>query len=257
MFLTPICFLISLYSAFVYGKSSKLRRKGSKCTVYGRALTYASGILYANLGGFGIAFQEIRRWGPVTGNLPFLAMLLGMCGAGLLNIYNNKQYFKQYRANGDRAVPEARLPPMMIGGVLFAIGLFLFGCEICVSNHHVTHVLTQRTGSSDPNINYWPSIIGIFFTGIGFTAIFQASLNYLVDTFTRYSASAVAANMFLRAMFAGAFPLFVGPMYHNIGVDWGNTIFGCFAVILIPVPFLFSKWGRSIRANGEWSKSSV
>ena len=184
-------------------------------------------------------------------------MLLGMCGAGLLNIYNNKQYFKQYRANDNRAVPEARLPPMMIGGVLFAIGLFLFGCEICCSNYPVAHVLTRRTGSSDPNINYWPSIIGIFFTGIGFTAIFQASLNYLVDTFTRYSASAVAANMFLRAMFAGAFPLFVGPMYHNIGVDWGNTIFGCFAVILIPVPFLFSRWGRSIRANGEWSKSSV
>ena len=74
-------------------------------------------------------FQEIRGWGPVTGNLPFLAMLLGMCGAGLMNIYNNKQYFKLFRANGNRAVPEARLPPMMIGGVLFAIGLFLFGCE--------------------------------------------------------------------------------------------------------------------------------
>ena len=111
--------------------------------------------------------------------------------------------------------------------------------------------------SSDPKINYWPSIIGLFFTGVGFTAIFQSSLNYLVDTFTRYSASAVAANMFLRAMFAGAFPLFVGRMYHNIGVDWGNTIFGCFAVILVPVPFLCSRWGRSIRANGEWSKSSL
>lgn len=96
---------------------------------YGRLLTNLPGILYANLGGFGIVFQEIRGWGPVTGNLPFLAMLLGMCGAGLMNIYNNKQYFKLFRANGNRAVPEARLPPMMIGGVLFAIGLFLFGCE--------------------------------------------------------------------------------------------------------------------------------
>ena len=75
-------------------------------------------------------FQEIRHWGPVTGNLPFLAMLLGMCGAGLMNIYNNKQYFKLFKANGNRPVPEARLPPMMIGGVLFAIGLFLFGCEL-------------------------------------------------------------------------------------------------------------------------------
>ena len=183
-----------------------------------------------------------------------------------MNIYNNKDYFVKFRANGNRSVPEARLPPMMIGGVLFAIGLFVFGCKppspsplFATSTHknksqpNYHHI----TGSSDPKINNWPSIIGIFLTGVGFTAIFQSSLNYLVDTFTRYSASAVAANMFLRAMFAGAFPLFVGPMYHNIGIGWGNTIFGCVAVILVPVPFLFSKWGRSIRANGEWSRPSV
>jgi hypothetical protein len=40
-------------------------------------------------------------------------------------------------------------------------------------------------------------------------------------------------------MMAGAFPLFVLPMYHNIGIKWGTTVFGCFAAILIPVPFLF------------------
>jgi hypothetical protein len=31
-------------------------------------------------------------------------------------------------------------------------------------------------------------------TGLGFFTIFQAALNYLVDTFQRYAASAVAAN---------------------------------------------------------------
>lgn len=134
MFITPICFLISLYSAFVYGKSRNIPSRHGRHTVSSRLLMNGPGILYANLGGFSIAFQEIRHWGPVTGNLPFLAMLMGMCGAGLLNIYNNKQYFKQYRANGDRAVPEARLPPMMIGGVLFAVGLFVFGCEPCFTN---------------------------------------------------------------------------------------------------------------------------
>ena len=137
MFFTPICFLISLYSAFVYGKSRKLHSKINRQTLLGRVLTKTSGILYANLGGFGIAFQELRRWGPVTGNLPFLAMLLGMCGAGFISIYNNKQYFKLFTANGNRPVPEARLPPMMIGGVFFAIGLFLFGCEPRFTNPSV------------------------------------------------------------------------------------------------------------------------
>ena len=83
-------------------------------------------------------------------------MLMGMCVAGLMNIYNNKDYFKKFRANGNRSVPEARLPPMMIGGVLFAIGLFLFGCKPPLaplppspqqaptkSNHNPTNTLRQ------------------------------------------------------------------------------------------------------------------
>ena len=105
MLFTPICFLVSLYAAFVYG------------------------ILYANLGGFSIVFEEIRGWGPVTGNLPFIALLVGIFAAAVLNVYNNKYYFKRFRENGNRAVPEARLPPMMIGGIMFAGGLFLFGCK--------------------------------------------------------------------------------------------------------------------------------
>ena len=100
-------------------------------------------------------------------------------------------------------------------------------------------------------MNYWPSIIGIALTGFGFTTIFQAALNYIIDTFTRYSASAVVANNFLRSMFAGAFPLFITPMYHDIGVDWGTTIFGCVAVLLIPVPFMLFAFGRSIRARDQ------
>jgi len=61
----------------------------------------------------------------------------------------------------------------------------------------------------------------------------------------------------MRSMFGGAFPLFIVPMYHRLGVNWGSTIFGCIAAGLIPVPFLFFVWGKQIRAKGEWSKYSV
>ena len=254
MLFTPICCLVSVYAAFVYGKCHK-------ALGYQQKAKGALGILYANLGGFSIAFQEIRHWGPVTGNLPFIAMFVGILGGGVLNVLNNGYYFKRFKENGNRAVPEARLPPMMIGGILFAGGQFLFGCQSISTLppsflSHV-HALNLQTGTSSPSINYWPSIIGIGLTGIGFTTIFQAAINYLVDTFTRFSASSMAANTFLRSTFAGAFPLFISPMYHNIGVDWGSTVFGCVAVSLIPIPFLFFIWGRNIRARGEWSKFSV
>ncbi len=56
---------------------------------------------------------------------------------------------------------------------------------------------------------------------------------------------------------AGAFPLFIAPMMHNIGVDWGSTIFAVISVLLIPIPYVFFVYGKRIRANGYWSKESV
>ena len=51
--------------------------------------------------------------------------------------------------------------------------------------------------------------------GFGFFTIFQAALNYLIDTFSRYAASAIAANTFLRSIFAASFPLFATPSTFN------------------------------------------
>lgn len=99
--------------------------------------------------------------------------------------------------------------------------------------------------------------MGVFLTGVGFTTIFQGCLQYLVETFTRYSPSAMAANTFARSLIAGAFPLFIWPMYEKLGVDWGSTIFACIAVLLLPAPFCFFKWGKQIRARGEFSKIST
>lgn len=214
------------------------------------------GILYANLESFSIEFEEIRGWGPVAGSLPFIALLVGVLLAAAANIYNNGYYFKRFKANNNRPVPEARLPPMMFGGFAFTAGLFIFACKD-LHSFVLQPKLTRSPGTSPSSINYWPSIIGITLTGFGFTTIFQAALNYLVDTFTRFSASAVAANTFLRSMMAGAFPLFVIPMYHGMGVDWGTTVFSCIAAVLIPVPFLFFFWGNRIRAKGKWSKHAV
>lgn len=80
-------------------------------------------------------FQEDRGWSPVVASLPFLALLIGIFFAAAVNILNNKYYFKQFKANDNRPVPEARLPPMMLGGIVFTAGLFIFGCECLTLSH--------------------------------------------------------------------------------------------------------------------------
>ncbi|KAF2996010.1 hypothetical protein E8E13_001625 [Curvularia kusanoi] len=215
LLMTPICFLVALYASFCYG------------------------ILYMQLGGVPIIFGELRGWPAVSATLPFLGIFLGACFGCLINSYNQTLYNKAYHAAGDRAVPEKRLPPMMLGSVLFASGQFVMGW------------------TADPQFPWIAPVIGLVMLGTGFFTIFQAALNYLVDTFTEYAASAVAANTFLRSCFAGAFPLVVTPMYHNIGVGPASSITGGFAALLIPVPFIFYIYGKRIRRRSKWSRKSV
>lgn len=111
--------------------------------------------------------------------------------------------------------------------------------------------------TASPRFHWICPCIGLLMLGTGFFMIFQAALNYLVDTFTAYAASAVGANTFLRSCFGAAFPLVVRPLYHNIGVGPGSTITGGFAALLIPVPFFFWVFGKRIRRRGKWSRASV
>ncbi|GAD96589.1 MSF drug transporter, putative [Paecilomyces variotii No. 5] len=212
---TPICFTVALYASFVYG------------------------ILYLNLASFPIEFEEERGWNLVVGALPFLALLVGIFIGAAMNILNQRFYVKRFKANRNRPVPEARLPPMMLGSIFFAAGMFIFGW------------------TSSKKVHWIGPIIGAACMGLGFFTIFQAALNYLIDTFQKTSASAVAANTFLRSLFAGCFPLFVNPMFHNLGINWASSVLGFVSIALIPIPFLFYIFGKRIRARGKWSRASV
>lgn len=77
-----------------------------------------------------LIFHYWSRTVPLAFCIPWFtpaALLVGIFVA-VVSLYNNKFYFKRFRENGNRAVPEARLSPMMIGGIMFAGELFLFGC---------------------------------------------------------------------------------------------------------------------------------
>jgi len=201
--------------------------------------SFCYGILYLMLGAIPIIFGEVRGWGSFVATLPFLCLLIGAMLGGAINVYNQTVYNKAYHKAGDRAVPESRLPPMAFGSVLFCGGQFLLGW------------------TADPRFHWIVPCIGLLLMGTGFFTIFQAALNYLVDTFQAYAASAIAANTFLRSCFAAGFPLAVGPLYHNLGVGPGSSIMAGFAGLLIPVPFLFMRFGKRIRARSKWSKASV
>lgn len=197
--------------------------------------SFVYGLLYMTLQVFPIVFVEMRGMSEVVGSLPFLAIFIGILGAVGINIANQHHYHLAVdRANG-RAVPEARLPPVMVGGFLFCGGLFWFGWTASPAYHWILPCIAAA------------------FIGAGFNTIFQQCINFLVDTYAVYAASAVAANTILRSIFAACLPFTVRPMFDALGVGKSMSILGAIAGCMIPVPFLFAKFGPSLRRRSNFA----
>lgn len=149
--------------------------------------------------------------------------------------YINPQYVKIAKKRGGRALPEDRLPPAIWGGFLIVIGLAGFAA------------------TDSPNIHWIaPIIFGVPF-GTGVIVVFLAVLGYLIDSYTIYAASVLAANSVLRSLFGAAFPLFTGYMYDALGVHWAAALPGFVALACIPFMFVFWKYGAQIRAKCKYS----
>jgi DHA1 family multidrug resistance protein-like MFS transporter len=89
------------------------------------SFTYS--LVYLTLEVFPIVFNEERKYPLVISMLPFFGILVGVICALIINFVNQPRYARAMKKNNGKAVPEARLPPMIIGGVFLSAGLFWFG----------------------------------------------------------------------------------------------------------------------------------
>jgi len=192
--------------------------------------SFTFGILYLLFGAVPIIYEEQRGWNILQGSLPFLAVLLGTLFAAAINaIYSQFVFAPNVDKHGGKVPPEKRLPPMMLGSITFPLGFFLLGW------------------TSHPKTFWFPSVVGLFFIGMSFMLIFQAGINYLIDAYTKISASAVASNTFMRSIFAAALALVAQPLFNNLGIDWACTMLGCISAVFAVVPFLFYIHGSKFR----------
>ena len=142
-------------------------------------------------------------------------------------------YNKKLAANGGMPIPEWRLPEVIAGGISFSIGLFWFGWS---GNYPSVHWIV-------------PTLSGLM-TGFGIMSIFLQSLNYLVDAYLMFAASAIAANTFLRSLCGAGFPLFARQMFQGMSINWAATLLGCVAAIAVPVPvWFYLRGGKNYRTS--------
>ena len=196
------------------------------------------GTLYMLFEGFPVVFQEVRHWNSGVGALPFLSILVGMIFSIIYSIIDNKRYVKVMEKHKGFAPAEARLPPSIVAGCALPIGLFWFAW------------------TNYPSIHWIVCIIATCPFGFGMVLVFLSLFNYLIDSYTIYAASVLAANSVLRSCFGAAFPLFTSYMYQNLGIHWASSIPAFLSVACLPFPFLFYKYGKTIRVRCKYSAQS-
>ncbi|KAI0062385.1 MFS general substrate transporter [Artomyces pyxidatus] len=209
----PILLLMSLYVAMIYG------------------------LLYAFFFSFPIIFGEGYGFNDGLTGLTFCSVLVGLGIALLVTPWLESLYMKQVQQKG-KADPEDRLPGMMLGAPFVPISLFIFGWT--------SPPIVEAVGGR------WigPCLAGVPF-GFGMVVLYFSANAYLIDTFSSHVASALAAKTVVRSGMGAAMPLFIVPMYHNLGNEWAASLLGFLSLAILPIPYLFYFYGKSIRARSK------
>ena len=54
---------------------------------------------------------------------------------------------------------------------------------------------------------------------------------------------------------AAAFPLFGNQMYNRLGYQWASSLLAFLTLAMLPFPYLFFKYGKTIRSRSSYAKS--
>ncbi|KAH8915852.1 MFS general substrate transporter [Atractiella rhizophila] len=196
-------------------------------------LCFVYGLIYLLFIAYPIVFQGYYGMSPGVGSLPFLGVGLGAITGVLNTPYYNRIYARAFVENGNKPVPEKRLLGNMIGGLCLVVGLFMFA-----GTAHVHWIL--------------PTLAGVFL-GYGILWCFISSLSYLTDCYRYLTASAFAASAVTRSICGAGAPLFAQQMFDALGTAGAASLLGGCATLLLPVPFLFYRYGPLIRKKSTYA----
>ncbi|EDR06334.1 polyamine transporter [Laccaria bicolor S238N-H82] len=194
-------------------------------------LSFVYSLLYLLFFAFPIAFSEIRGFSDGMTGITFVSIMLGILGALALVPVQEKLY-KNATRNG--SYPEARLFPMMAGAFIMPTALFIFAFTGAYRHVH------------------WmgPIVSGVVF-GFAMILLYVSANSYIIDSYSNCAATAMAAKTFMRSEIGAMVPLFVNPMFHNMGFQYAGLLLALLALAIAPIPFVFYKYGERIRMGSK------
>ncbi|ORY13827.1 major facilitator superfamily domain-containing protein [Clohesyomyces aquaticus] len=199
-------------------------------------LSYAYSIFYIFFQSYPLIFISIYSFNPGEEGLAFLPIGIGAIISALLYLTWDTILARAQKLGRSWSASEEmrRLPLACIAGPFFVLSLFWAGWTARVDIHWIVPVLA-----------------GIPF-GIGYLCLFMALLNYLVDAYEIFAASAMAAASFSRSSFGAVLPFAAKPMYQALGVPWACSLLGFFSLAMCAIPFVFIRFGTVLRRKSRF-----
>ncbi|KAK9324134.1 major facilitator superfamily domain-containing protein [Lipomyces orientalis] len=191
-------------------------------------------LLYAFFFAYPVIFQDLYNYDDSVIGLMFIPILIGALFALVTTPLLEKMYTKTISRHAP--TPEDRLIGSMIGAPFVPIALFILGAT---SYKHIIWV--------------GPSSAGLAF-GYGMVLIYFSVNNYIIDSYEKCAASALAAKVFTRSAGGAAFPLFTTQMYHRLGLQWASWLLAFISLAMVVIPFGFYRYGAYLRSI--WGNSA-
>lgn len=85
--------------------------------------------------------------------------------------------------------------------------------------------------------------------GFAMILVYVSANSYIIDSYSNYAASAMAAKTLLRSEVGAMVPLFVTQMFHGMGFQWAGLLLALIATAIAPIPFVFYRYGGQIRVR--------
>ncbi|KAH8651410.1 multidrug resistance protein [Xylariales sp. PMI_506] len=188
------------------------------------------GYFYLCFTTFSLVFEGDYGFSLGISGLVYIGMGLG-CAIGTIwyGLFSDWLVQRLAKRNGGVTKPEHRLPSLVIASLLVPTGLFWYGWSAQAKTHWIV------------------PIIGTGVLGAGIQIMMTSISTYLVDAFTVYAASAMAASALLRSLFGSLLPLAGNALFGTLGVGWGSSLLAFITVVMIPVPVVFLRYGELIR----------
>ncbi|WFD24480.1 hypothetical protein MEQU1_003182 [Malassezia equina] len=198
----------------------------------GSYTAFIYGTVYFLFDAYPAVFMGIYHFRPGAVGLAFMGFECGLfLGAFYCLFVDQPVYKKQYEANGNRPLPpEIRLRPALVGFIVLTVAFFWFAA------------------ASFPSVSFWCAIVAGCFVAMGIFLVFLCLLTYITEVYLVNAASALAANTVVRSAFGCGFPMFGEQMYDTLKPRYASVILGFIALAMVPIPFVFDKYGDRIRA---------